>query len=289
MRIGILQPKAGYNKEENLKKAADMVKRATEQGADIVALPEMFCCPMEHKYFKEFAEEKGGMMYTALMNMARDNGVYLVGGSVPEIRKNQREGSFSEALENSEEIQKNTDKIEREMCLYNTSWTFAPDGKEIHSHSKRKLFDITLPNGKEFKESDTFTAGEHAPAVFETPFGKIGLAICFEIRFAEDFYAMERQGAEVVFIPADFSVPTGEAHWELLFRARALDTQSFFVGVSGARNRESKFKSYAHSIVTDPWGDVVWQAGEEECIKVIEIDFEKMKKVRREIPVSNNR
>ncbi len=262
MKVGIIQLKTGDNKKENLSRAAEMVQQAVEQGAEVVALPEMFCCPMEHDYFKSFAEKKGDLMYSALANMAQKNGVYLVGGSVPE-RKGEK--------------------------LYNTSWTFSPEGNEIHCHSKRKLFDITLPNGKGFKESNTFSAGESVHTVFDTPFGKIGVAICFEIRFAEDFYALERQGAEVVFVPANFSVPTGEAHWELLFRSRALDAQNFFVGVSGARNYESKFKSYAHSIVTDPWGDVVWQAGEQECVHVISLDFAKIEKVRRDIPVSNNR
>ncbi len=262
MKVGIVQVMAGYNKDENVARTAEMVARAADRGAEVVALPEMFCCPMEHRYYREFAEEQGGGVYQSLSAMAKRHGVYLVGGTIPEYRDGK---------------------------LYNTSYTFSPDGREVHCHSKRKLFDITLPDGREFKESNTFTAGDSAPTAFPTPLGTFGLAICFEIRFAEDFYALERQGAKVVFVPANFSYQTGKVHWELLFRSRALDTQSFFVGISGARNAESKFKSYAHSIVTDAWGDVVWQAGSEECVEVLDLDMERNEKVRREIPVSYNR
>lgn len=268
MKIGIIQMRASNSKEENLSRAETYVEQAVRQGADIVALPEMFCCPMAHKYYRKFAERKGGMMYRALAQMAKKYKVVLIGGSVPEIAS---DGSSSESK------------------IFNTSWTFDEDGNEIYEYKKRRLFDISLRDGREFKESKTFERGEKAPGSFETKFGRVGLAICFELRFVSDFLEIEKTGANVCIVPANFSIPTGEAHWELLFRARGLDCQFFVIGVSSARDPESGFMSYGHSIVVDPWGDVLWQAGEDECVGVVEIDLAEVEKRREELPVVSSR
>lgn len=268
MKIGIIQMRASDSKEENLSRAEMYVESAVRQGADIVALPEMFCCPMVHRYYREFAEHKGGSMYLALSNMAKKHRVLLIGGSVPEIAPSEDGG---------------------QPKIYNTSWTFDEDGREIYEYKKRRLFDISLRDGREFKESRTFEPGNAEPGAFETKFGKIGLAICFELRFVSDFLKIEEAGAKVCIVPANFSIPTGEVHWELLFRARGLDCQFFVVGVSSARDPESKFMSYGHSIVVDPWGDVLWQAGEEECVGVVEIDLEEVERRREELPVVSSR
>ncbi len=262
MKIGIVQLLTGKNKIENMEKAAALVGEASARGAEIVCLPEMFACPMVHRYYREFAEKKGGYMYESLRKIASDNKVYLIGGTVPEL---------------------SDDKAG--VKIFNTSWTFAPDGSEIYEYKKRRLFDISLRDGREFMESRTFASGSTAPSSFSVGDKKIGLAICFELRFAEDFYEIERSGASVAFVPANFSIPTGTVHWELLFRARALDNQFYVVGVSSARDPESKFMSYGHSIVADPWGEVLWQAGEGECVHVMEIDLREVENRRAELPV----
>lgn len=264
MKIGIIQMEAGRDKAENLKNAAIYIKQAAEEGAEIVCLSEMFACPMEHQYYKAFAEEKYGPVYQALSKMAKENAIILIGGSVPELYDN-----------------KGTGRTE----LYNTSWCFNEEGREIFEHKKRRLFDIRLKDGREFKESKTFAPGPEAPTSFVTPYGNIGLAICFEIRFAEDFLNIEQSGAKIIFVPANFSIPTGRVHWEVLFQARALDNQLFMVGVASAKDKDSKFMSYGHSIVVDPWGEVLWQAGDETCVKVIDIDLEEVEKRRAELPV----
>lgn len=268
IKIGIVQMQTGRDKQENMEKAGRMAAEAASQGAEIVCLPEMFACPMVHRYYREFAEKKGGYLYESLRDIAIRNKVFLIGGTVPEF---------------AEDIADSASKI------YNTSWTFAPDGSELHEYKKRRLFDISLRDGREFRESKTFASGESAPEAFYVLGEKMGLAICFELRFAEDFFALERSGARVVFVPANFSIPTGEVHWELLFRARALDNQFFVIGVSSARDPESKFMSYGHSIVADPWGEVLWQAGEGECVKVIEIDLGEIESRRAELPVVSAR
>lgn len=271
MKIGIVQMRASNSKEENLLRADRYVEQAVKSGAEIVALPEMFSCPMVHKYYREFAEPKGGKVYSALSDMAKRHGVILIGGSSPELAGAAAGGGG------------------KEPKIFNTSWTFDSNGNEIYEYRKRRLFDISLRDGREFKESKTFQSGAKAPSSFDTPFGRVGLAICFELRFVTDFVEIEQSGAKVCFVPANFSIPTGQAHWELLFRARALDSQFFVVGVSSARDPESKFMSYGHSIVTDPWGDVLWQAGEEECVGVVSIDLDEVDKRREELPVASSR
>lgn len=266
MKIGIIQIMTTDDKEKNLKKAADLVAKAASEGAEVICLPEMFSCPMQHKYYKGFAEEKYAQTYKALSDMAKDSGVYLIGGSVPELLKNK-------------------DSTE----IYNTSWVFDTEGREIYEYKKRRLFDISLRDGREFKESKTFTKGCSVPSSFDTVFGKVGLAICFELRFPEDFIDIEKSGAKIIFVPANFSKPTGKAHWELLFRSRALDNQLFVIGVSSAVNSDSKFMTYGHSILVDPWGDVLWQAGEEEVVKVLDIDFAEVDRRREELPVALSR
>jgi predicted amidohydrolase len=189
--------------------------------------------------------------------LARDNEVYLVGGSIPE-----RDGDG----------------------YYNTSVIFGPDGELIGKHRKVHLFDIDIAGGPSFRESDTLTPGEGV-TVFDTEFGRIGVAICFDVRFAGMFSEMAADGCHLVVLPAAFTLTTGAAHWELLIRSRALDNQFYFAACAPARSESLKFKSWAHSIIADPWGDLRAAAATGETVIFGEIDLSYMDKVRREIPV----
>lgn len=144
--------------------------------------------------------------------------------------------------------------------IYNTSFVFDRSGNQIVRHRKMHLFDIRVDGGQSFCESDTFSAGEDI-TVFDTEFGKMGLIICFDIRFPELTRLEAFKGAQAVFVPAAFNMTTGPAHWELSFRARALDNQVFMVGCAPARDENAFYVSYANSIVTGPWGDVLARAG----------------------------
>ncbi len=239
------------NLEENLLVAKSQV--ALCRDADIVVLPEMFVCPYDTTCFPKYAQKQGEEVWQALSQMARENQVYLVGGSVPE----------------------------RDDGVYNTAYVFDPQGNQIAKHRKVHLFDIDVPGGQYFKESDTLTGGNHI-TTFDTPFGKMGLVICFDIRFPKMFAQME---ADVVFVPAAFNPTTGPAHWELLFRSRAVDYQCFTVGVSGSPV-PGGYQAYGHSIVVDPWGTVVCQLNQQPGTRIVELDLEKIPSVRRQIPLS---
>ena len=261
MKAALIQMRVGTEKEANLEKANRLVRQAGKNGARIVVLPEMFCCPYDNSCFPIYAESKGGRIYTALAEMAKGAGVTLVAGSFPE-----RDG----------------DK------LYNTSFVFDAGGKEIARHRKAHLFDIDVEGGQHFHESEVFTPGDRV-TVFSAEGHTFGLAICFDIRFAELFRCMSLAGAEAIFVPAAFNMTTGPLHWELSFRMRAVDNQLFVLGCAPARDESASYVSYAHSLICSPWGTVLEQAGTEETILYGEVDFEENRRVRSQLPILNAR
>ena len=257
MKTALIQMKVTGSKADNVKKACGLVSSAAEKGADIIALPEMFCCPYNNASFAQNAEERGGAVFSALADAARKNRVWLVGGSMPE-----REG-------------------ER---IYNTSFIFSPQGECVARHRKAHLFDIDVKGGQRFRESDTFTAGE-GPTVFDTPWGKLGVCICFDIRFPLFIRKYADLGARALIVPAAFNMTTGPLHWQLLFRARAVDNQLFTFGCAPARDESQSYISYANSIAVDPWGKVLGCAGEDERVCIFDIDLDECERVREQIPI----
>lgn len=256
-KVALLQTKVYDNKEKNIENAVEFIKKVSKEGADIAVLPEMFCCPYSNSYFKLFSEKQGGLVYKAMSNAAKEFGIYVAAGTIPELED---------------------DKV------YNTAYVFDKNGQQVAKHRKMHLFDIDVEGGQYFKESDTFTPGKDV-TVFDTEFCKIGLAICYDIRFPELSRLMAVEGAEVIIFPGAFNMTTGPAHWELNFRARALDNQVYTIGVAPARDLESSYHSYGNSIVVSPWGNVLNRMDEKEGYKIQEIDLDYVKKVRNELPL----
>ncbi|MDR3225406.1 MAG: carbon-nitrogen hydrolase family protein [Clostridiales Family XIII bacterium] len=259
--LALCQFSPSKDSEENFGKAAQGIRKACGAGARVVCLPEIWNSPYGNEYFKEYAEEEGGNAFAFLSNLARENRIVLIGGSIPE----RAEGK-----------------------LYNTSFIFGPGGELIGKHRKAHLFDIDIPGGTSFRESDTLTPGGSITVV-NTEFGKIGVAICFDIRFPEMFSRMADAGCHLIALPAAFSMSTGPYHWELLVRARAVDNQCYLAACAPARAAGPGFKSYAHSIIADPWGDLRAAAATEETVIFGEIDLAYMEKTRRELPVFSQR
>lgn len=260
-KAALLQTKVYMDKETNINEAVKLIEQVAKEGADIAILPEMFCCPYSNKYFKAFAEEQGGIAYSEIQKSAKENKIYVVAGTIPEL-----EGDL----------------------VFNTAYVFNRQGEQIAKHRKMHLFDIDVKGGQYFKESDTFTGGKNV-TVFDTEFGKIGLIVCFDIRFPELNRLTVDEGAEVIIMPGAFNMTTGPAHWELLFRARALDNQVYTIGVAPARDMQSPYHSYGNSIVCSPWGEVVNRMDEHEGYMIQEIDLSLIAKIRDEIPVLKSR
>jgi len=261
MKIALIQMPVVKDKEANLSAAEAYVAKAKEQGAEIAVLPEMFFCPYSNEYFPLYAEERGGPSYQRIADMARKNGLTLVGGSMPE-----RDGEK----------------------IYNTSFVFDAAGTEIARHRKAHLFDIDIKGGQRFFESDVFTPGDDI-TLFEANGHTFGLAICFDIRFPELFRCMSLKGAEAIFVPGAFNMSTGPLHWELSFRARALDNQLFTIGTAPARDVNGCYVSYANSIVCNPWGQVVVRAGADAELLLADIDLELNSSVRQQLPLLSAR
>ncbi|WP_027717051.1 carbon-nitrogen hydrolase family protein [Desulfovirgula thermocuniculi] len=261
-KVAVCQMRVAESKEENLGRAREMIARAAASGARLVVLPEMFNCPYVAALFPSYAESyPQGPSLRMLSRAAREEGVYLVGGSIPE-----EEGGK----------------------IYNSSFVFAPDGTLLGRHRKMHLFDVDLPGGLRVRESSTLAAGSGVTVV-PCEFGPLGVAVCYDVRFPELMRLMVLKGALVVAVPAAFNMTTGPAHWELLFRLRAVDNQAYFIGASPARDPGAAYVAYGHSLVVDPWGQVVARAGEGEEILVAEVDLARVEKVRRELPLLRHR
>jgi len=259
MKIAQIQMPVSADKFANIQRACSMIRWAGQ--IDLAVLPEMFCCPYDNALFRDYAEVEGGEAYSAMSALAKEKGIYLVGGSIPELCEGK---------------------------VYNTSYVFDPEGKCIARHRKTHLFDIDVAGGQCFRESDALAAGRDV-TTFETPWGVMGLCICFDFRFEELSRLMALRGAKVIFVPAAFNMTTGPAHWELLFRQRAVDNQCYTVGTSPARDMSAAYHAWGHSIVCDPWGSVLGQCGENEAVMVTELDMTRIDAVRRQLPILSAR
>ncbi len=261
MKIALIQMNVYADKLENLRRAERLVREAAAGGADLVMLPEMFCCEYNNMAFIENRESTGGTVWQTLSRAAAENDIWLIGGSIPE--------------DDGEKI-------------YNTSFVFDRSGRQAAFHRKMHLFDIAVEGGQQFRESQTFTAGNQI-TLFDTEYGRMGLCVCFDIRFPELSRLMALDGARVIFCPASFNMTTGPAHWELLFRSRAVENQLFTAGCSCARDVTGTYVSYGNSIIVSPWGNILARAGAEETIIYADLDLDLIGKVRRELPLMSAR
>ncbi len=250
------------SKKCNIEKARDMIFKAVDMGAEIVVLPEMFNCPYNNKYFREYGETyPKGETLSMLSQISREKNIYLVGGSIPELYKEK---------------------------VYNSCFVFDDKGQLIGKHRKMHLFDIDIKNGVKFKESEVLSAGDEV-TIIDTKWGKIGVAICYDIRFPELIRIMALEGAKIVFIPAAFNMTTGPDHWENTFKVRALDNQIYIAGVSPARNTSYSYVAYANSLITNPWGKVINKLEEKEDILIQDINLDYIDEIRESLPLLKHR
>lgn len=256
-KIALCQLLGSFDKNESRATVKKFVTEAAQAGADVVVLPEMWDCPYANEYFREYAEPEDGETVQFMSALAKELGIYLIGGSISEL---------------------DDDKV------YNTSFSFDRDGNIIGKHRKTHLFDIDVAGGIRFMESDTLTQGESA-TIIDTEFGKIGVAICFDVRFPELFRRMALDGAKLIVLPAAFNMTTGPAHWDLTMRARALDNQVYFAACSPARDEEGVYVAWGNSCVVSPWGEFKAHADAEECILYADIDLDYVDSIRNQLPL----
>lgn len=261
-KLALIQIAVGASKGENISRAVAMVKQAASAGAKLIALPECFNSPYGTSFFAEYAEHIPGPSTEALSKAAKDNRVFLIGGSIPEKGADGK--------------------------LYNTSAIFSPEGVMIGVHRKIHLFDIDVPGKIRFQESESLSPG-YSLTCFKTPYCDVGVGICYDIRFAELAQLYAQRGCKLLVYPGAFNMTTGPAHWELLGRGRALDNQLYVATVSPARDDAASYVAWGHSTVVSPWGDIVATTDHQETIVFADLDMDRVEEVRTMIPLRNQR
>ena len=262
----------GADKSVNLSHARSKVLEAAKAGAGLIVLPECFNSPYGTNFFPKYAETllpspptiEQSPSFHALSAIAVEANAYLVGGSIPELEPSTKK-------------------------YYNTSLVFSPTGALIGTHRKTHLFDIDIPGKIQFKESDVLSPGNQLTVLDLPEYGKIGLAICYDIRFPEAAMIATRQGAFLLVYPGAFNTTTGPLHWSLLARARAVDNQSYVALCSPARDLGAAYHAYGHSLVADPSANILSEAEEKETIIYADLNNDAITNIRNGIPISTQR
>ncbi|OQO11816.1 hypothetical protein B0A48_03543 [Cryoendolithus antarcticus] len=272
LKLALVQLATGADKAANLAHARSKVLEATSKGANLVVLPECFNSPYGTKYFPKYAEElqpsppseEKSPSFHALSKLAKEARCFLVGGSIPEYGK-------------------------KEDKYYNTNLTFDPEGKLLATHRKVHLFDIDIPGKIKFKESEVLSPGNQITVVDLPGYGKIGIAICYDVRFPELAMVAARKGAFLLVYPGAFNLTTGELHWTLQARARAVDNQSYVALCSPARDMNADYNAWGHSMIVDPNALVLTELDEKEGIAYADLNGDRIEEVRKGIPIYTQR
>jgi omega-amidase len=267
VKVGICQIKISKNKQENYKTVENAIQEVVEKGAKIIVLPECWNSPYGTENFKDYAEyvyDFNENTTIFMSKIAKKYKIYLIGGSIP------------------------TYEIKTKTEYYNTCICYNPEGNRIGTYHKIHLFDINIKDKIKFSESDVLSPG-NSPCLLHTEYGKIGIGICYDLRFPRlaDIYSTMK--ADILIYPGAFSIYTGEMHWTLLQKSRALDNQVHVITCSPARDMEAKYKAYGHSSVISPWGKVIYEADESPQNFVIELQDQDKISVREQINILKHR
>lgn len=264
MRVGLVQINSRDDKEANISRAEELIDEAAARGAQLVALPEYVDYLGERDGKESAAETIPGPTSERFAAKAQEHGIHLLGGSVHE--RTDRPGMF-----------------------YNTSVLYGPNGDILAKYRKIHLFDIEISGNVSASESTTIVPGEEIVTA-DVEGHTVGLTICYDLRFPELYRLLALDGAEVLFVPAAFTMFTGKDHWHVLLRARAIENQAFVIapGQVGAHEPNNS-QCYGHSVVIDPWGVVLADGANSEGVVVTDLDFEHLRKMRREVPSLANR
>lgn len=260
--VAVIQMDSQNDKGKNLRQACTWIEEAAERGAKLVCFPEVMNLIGRNVGEGGGKEEIQGYTITKLCEKAKECGIYIQGGSI-------------------------TEEVQGEKISRNTSVMISPDGEVIGIYRKLHMFDITLADGKPFKESDKVKGGDEIVTV-PTELGTFGMSVCYDIRFPELYRIMALRGAQVIFTPASFTMPTGKDHWEPLLRARAIENGCYVVA-AGQIGTKPAYMAYGNSMVIDPWGTVIARAKDIPGITYAEIDLDYLEKIRSQIPSLQNR
>src|SRR3990167_6504318 len=261
-KIAAIQMSSSDNVDENLSQAEQLISKASSQGALLVVLPEMFAIMGKTPTDKvDVAEEYGnGKIQSFLSRCAKQYNVWIVGGTIP-IQCNDK------------------NKVRAACVVYNNN------GDAVARYDKIHLFDVTVSETESYRESYTTEPGDSI-VVIDTPVGKLGLAVCYDVRFPTLFTELMNRGAEIIALPSAFTVKTGQAHWHLLTRARAVDTFCYLIGSAQVGMHNNGRQTYGHTLIVEPWGNIASEITEQKLgIAYADIDLKKLYGIRNSIPV----
>ena len=263
MKVALVQMRSSREPARNVKDAEALVREAAATGAAYVLTPEVSNIfePDKARLRAVIRSEIDDPLVAKFSDLAKEFGIHLHAGSVAVEAADGR--------------------------IANRSLLFGPDGKVMARYDKIHLFDIDLPNGESYRESATYAPGEEAVLV-QLPHARFGLCICYDVRFPRLANAYATAGAEVLTYPAAFTVPTGEAHWHVLLRARAIETGSFVLSAAQGGEHDGGKATYGHSIAINPWGEVIAEAGTDPCVITAEINPAEVALARQRIPALRN-
>ncbi|MFW9996585.1 MAG: carbon-nitrogen hydrolase family protein [Candidatus Odinarchaeota archaeon] len=258
--LAVGQWRVVHETETNLDRAETFLREASAAGASMCLLPEMFQTPYDTTILRQRAEAPDGPSLGRIRNLARELSMYIVAGSICE-------------------------QLGDHVC--NSSYVFGPDGQTLGVHRKIHLFDVYFEDLC-VEESTVISAGDR-PLVIRTPLCTLGVAICYDVRFPEVFRYFEEKGVEVALLPAAFSKPTGEAHWHLVMRTRAVDHQIYLAAACPSSDPTAPFVTYGHSLIVDPWGNVLAEAGDSDENISVSLSPEFLDRVRNRLPALAHR
>ena len=271
-KVAAVQMVSTVDVDENLATADRLISEAAEQGAELVLLPEVFAV-LEGGPMRQYGEVEGtGKLQEFLAGQARGNKLIVVGGTIPLISRPGKSQSGAKHIIEDGKV--------RAACL-----VFDSEGKQIARYDKIHLFDVTVNDAQsEYSESHSYEAGS-AIATLKTPLGHLGLSVCYDMRFPELYRDFFKLGVEIVTVPAAFTAVTGEAHWESLLRARAIENQCYVIAAAQAGRHNEKRETWGHSMVIDPWGNVLVSLAKGEGIAVADIDIDYLNDIRARMPI----
>jgi predicted amidohydrolase len=265
MRAALLQMTAGIDPATNAATLVEAIVQARAGGADMLFTPEMSGCldRDRERSATTIRTEDEDEVLAAVQRAAGEQGLWVQLGSLaiadPATGKRR-----------------------------NRSYLIDDKGAVRAHYDKVHLFDVDLPTGESWRESNSYVGGE-GPRVAETPWGRLGLTICYDLRFPALFQAISEAGATMVAIPAAFTVLTGEAHWHVLMRARAIENAMFVIAAAQVGTHEDGRATYGHSLVVDPWGEILLDAGDKPGLRLVDLPFERIDEVRARIPILRHR
>jgi len=250
--------------EKNLVQAEELIELAVHQGAEFVTLPENFSFLGKEDYKIAHAAEIATESEKFLKTMAQRFQITIFGGGFP--------------------VPVDTDKV------YNTALLIDPNGEEVCRYQKVHLFDVDLPDGNTYRESNTVMAGTQLPSVYGSQeLGSLGLSVCYDIRFPELYRHLSQMGAEILLIPAAFTAYTGKDHWQVLLQARAIENTCYVIAPAQTGQHYALRQSHGHAVIIDPWGVILADAGDEPGVAIAEINPVRLEQIRRQMPSLQHR